>query len=232
MGPIGRTRREAHENKCRFKFSNVIHYIIWLSHRSTNGTPIKPGLDRRAILWVRLGVPDFTFICPNCKEKRNLLTEISPKTVECIHCYKKRYRERYNLVRDDPDYKKKRAAIRLKYNTINREMVRSKIKEYNRKFGREARLRKKYKITLEDYNRILKSQDGKCAICNQLPKDGKKLHVDHDHISNKMRQLLCNDCNAVLGFAQDSTDVLMRAIDYLIKHNGMIEKFEEEFSPG
>ena len=43
--------------------------------------------------------------------------------------------------------------------------------------------------------------------------------VDHDHTTNVVRQLLCKDCNIVLGIVEDSPDWLQNLIDYLDKHN-------------
>jgi hypothetical protein len=52
--------------------------------------------------------------------------------------------------------------------------------------AREARLRRKYGIGIEDYERRLKQQGGVCGICKKPPKT-TRLHVDHDHRGNKIR---------------------------------------------
>lgn len=60
-------------------------------------------------------------------------------------------------------------------------------------------------ITVEDYDRMFVEQSGKCAICGSCD-PGPKTHfaVDHDHITNKIRGLLCHHCNIALGMMNDS----------------------------
>jgi hypothetical protein len=76
-------------------------------------------------------------------------------------------------------------------------------------------IRRKYKITREEFDIKLAAQDGKCAIC-QIILD--KPHFDHNHTTGKNRDLLCRFCNLVLGNAHDSIQVLKNAVEYLIKH--------------
>jgi hypothetical protein len=70
-----------------------------------------------------------------------------------------------------------------------------------------------YGITIEEYNRLFKLQNGKCAICNVTQE--KSLDVDHCHKSNKVRGLLCRKCNLGIGFMQDSPDICKKASEYL-----------------
>lgn len=83
-------------------------------------------------------------------------------------------------------------------------------------YNRNYKFKKRYGINLFEYNNLLASQDFKCAICgiNHM-KDGKKLHVDHDHGTNKVRGLLCGGCNRAIGILLDSTELLFKAIHYL-----------------
>ncbi len=60
---------------------------------------------------------------------------------------------------------------------------------------RAQRLQKKYGITVEQFDRMMKRQDGRCAICGREPKPGKRLAVDHDHKTHRVRGLLCFTCN-------------------------------------
>ena len=65
--------------------------------------------------------------------------------------------------------------------------------------GRINFLKRKYGISIDYYNKILKEQNYKCAICGKLQVDCKKaLSVDHSHKTNYIRGLLCNYCNALL----------------------------------
>lgn len=75
-----------------------------------------------------------------------------------------------------------------------------------------------YGINLSDYNKLLQEQNNSCAICGCLCSSGKRLAVDHDHATGKVRGLLCGNCNLALGKFQDSISLLNTAIGYLTKH--------------
>ena len=83
---------------------------------------------------------------------------------------------------------------------------------------RRRKLRKKYGITLEDYDQMLKNQDYKCKICGTTETRNKSteyLVVDHCHKSKKVRGLLCDYCNVGLGRFEDNTERMQKAIEYL-----------------
>lgn len=79
-------------------------------------------------------------------------------------------------------------------------------------------LNKKYKITLQEYEEFFKKQNGLCAIC-ETNIFKKKLAVDHCHLTGKNRGLLCLRCNIGLGYFKDNKDILLKAVEYLNKHN-------------
>lgn len=76
-------------------------------------------------------------------------------------------------------------------------------------------VRRKYKYGMEPgtFDRMLQAQVGLCAICQR--EFGENLFVDHNHETNSIRGLLCNECNKGLGCFGDSVSRLQRAIDYL-----------------
>lgn len=85
---------------------------------------------------------------------------------------------------------------------------------------------KTYGITEIDYANMLYSQGMACAICGDTempidPRTGNKydLAVDHDHVTGKVRELLCPACNNGLGCFKDSPIRLHSAISYLEKHS-------------
>ncbi len=84
-------------------------------------------------------------------------------------------------------------------------------KTYN--IEREGKLRRRYGITVDDYERMFYDQGGVCAIC-ETPK-AETLSVDHCHTTLKVRGLLCNQCNRGMGLLGDDVDNLARAIAYL-----------------
>ena len=79
---------------------------------------------------------------------------------------------------------------------------------------RNSRLKYRYGITLDEYNEMLKNQNGVCAICKLSEKD-KNLAVDHDHITGQVRGLLCRDCNESIGKFKHSFEILRNAASYL-----------------
>jgi hypothetical protein len=74
-------------------------------------------------------------------------------------------------------------------------------------YFRRQKLRKLYGISLEDYDALLEQQGGVCAICKQpearqLQGRPAPLVVDHDHVTGKVRGLLCHSCNTPLAFVE------------------------------
>ena len=72
------------------------------------------------------------------------------------------------------------------------------------------------KITPAEYKSLLAKQGGVCAICQRRPKT-IKLAVDHDHLTGKVRGLLCGNCNTSLGKLGDTEETLAVACRYLRK---------------
>jgi hypothetical protein len=93
---------------------------------------------------------------------------------------------------------------------------------YDYKTDKNHKLKKAYGITLDEYNKLLSKQKNKCSIC-QIDNNGKYRNkarafaVDHCHNTNKIRGLLCSDCNIALGLLKDNTKYLQSAINYLNK---------------
>lgn len=80
--------------------------------------------------------------------------------------------------------------------------------------NRQAQLKMKYGITLEDYDDMLDEQGGVCAICGNPP-TGRRLAVDHNHEIGVFRGLLCNNCNRGIGHLKEDIKILKQAIKYL-----------------
>lgn len=84
-------------------------------------------------------------------------------------------------------------------------------------------IKNRYNLSEEELILLVEKQDCKCAICNKelnitrSPKEGKSadLCVDHCHDTNKVRGLLCRDCNFALGLFRDNINNLTNAIKYL-----------------
>ncbi len=92
------------------------------------------------------------------------------------------------------------------------------MKDWNKNNPEKAhasKIKRKYGITLDQYNKLVLLQYNKCAICKN--ETNKKLSVDHCHKTLKIRGLLCVKCNRGIGFFDDSITLLQSAINYLIQ---------------
>lgn len=89
------------------------------------------------------------------------------------------------------------------------------------RLNRTLHLRHKYGLTIEDQWRILAEQDGRCATCPKLlTVFGTGLDdacIDHNHITKRIRGVLCGACNRALGFLNDSISTARSLIIYLEK---------------
>lgn len=99
-----------------------------------------------------------------------------------------------------------------------RECASKRSKEYNATGKWHGRhLERTYGISKAEYESILASQGGCCAIC-KIPPTNRRFHVDHDHDTNVVRGILCNGCNTALGGMRDNPAILRAGADYLEKH--------------
>jgi len=81
---------------------------------------------------------------------------------------------------------------------------------------KDAKLKKWYGISLDDYNRMWSEQGGRCFICGRHETEFQRpLCVDHSHSTGKVRKLLCGNCNRALGLVYDNVDILQTMIKYL-----------------
>lgn len=84
--------------------------------------------------------------------------------------------------------------------------------------ARRSSLKRKFGISLEDYDNMLETQGFRCAICRVHHTEiSRNLAVDHDHVTGHVRGLLCVECNRGLGAFKDSETFMFKAINYLRK---------------
>lgn len=82
-------------------------------------------------------------------------------------------------------------------------------------------LKANYGITPEQYDEMLAYQQGRCAVCggtDPFAKHHNLFAVDHDHITGKVRGLLCAKCNTGIGQLRDDPDLLIAAAAYVRRH--------------
>lgn len=84
------------------------------------------------------------------------------------------------------------------------------------KYTRETHIKRKYGLDIDTYNQMLKDQNNQCKICSyEFGKKAGDTYVDHNHLTGKVRGLLCQHCNSGLGYFRDNQDNLNKAIQYL-----------------
>lgn len=139
--------------------------------------------------------------------------------------YDKDQRRRYNLENQDrlrawrQQYWKKNKDIlnqkRREKNRLIPDAEKKRLNKLNKDKIRNHKLKYKYGISIEDERRMLAVQGNACAIC----KNGDaRLVVDHCHATGKIRGMLCERCNHVIGHAKENTQTLENAIRYLKTH--------------
>ncbi len=157
------------------------------------------------------------------------------KHLKCSYCKKllpqnKFSINRANTFRGGISYaclvcERKHRKIYLEKNPHIREKMNARKREYyatpeSRRKQRGHYYKKRYGITLEKYGQMLKEQGGVCAICGERSnhKTQAHFHVDHDHVTGRVRGLLCIRCNTVIGNSREQTKILENAIKYLYRH--------------
>ena len=101
------------------------------------------------------------------------------------------------------------------YKSEGRKWLASYCKQCVRLRTRKSDLKKRYGLSVEDFEDMLEKQGNKCGICDQVLEGGRRTHIDHCHASGKIRKLLCPNCNTGIGKFKDDLGLLKKAIKYL-----------------
>jgi len=129
-----------------------------------------------------------TKVCSKCKERKSLSDFYKDKNMKdglSFHC----------------------KNCRLLYYRKNKQRINKKTKEYKDQHPRKLlgyRLKSTYNMTVDEYDKLLEEQNKVCAICGKKKTSknrygAHRLGVDHNHITNKNRGLLCTHCNTAIG---------------------------------
>lgn len=102
-----------------------------------------------------------------------------------------------------------------KWREKNRDQYNATMRAYNKQNYGRLRLQR-YKLTEAEYSKMLHDQKGLCAMCSSPPPAGKKLVIDHEHKTGKVRGLLCYGCNRIL-HVFDTEEKLKAAYAFLKK---------------
>jgi hypothetical protein len=89
-------------------------------------------------------------------------------------------------------------------------------------YERQRTLRS-YGLTEADWDAFIKRQKNRCAVCRTDTPGGRgeRWHIDHDHVTNQVRGLLCGKCNSAIGLLQDDPEIIRAAARYVTKHRQM-----------
>lgn len=142
--------------------------------------------------------------CRNCKEEK-VITEfyndkyaVDGKEGRCKMCC-------------DLKTLKWRKNSRAHYNKTARIW-----RKNNPSSNRGYHLKKKFNLSINQYDHMFSQQKGCCHLCGKHQNDCKRrLAVDHDHKTGKIRSLLCSNCNKGLGNFGERVEVLVKAVQYL-----------------
>ncbi len=158
-------------------------------------------------------------VCSKCKNEKELSSDNFCKdkydksgfTYQCKICRNEKFKQ---YRRDNPD----------KIKLSNEKSTGKRKAFYDSELGivssRKAHLKRMYNITLNQYEEMLKKQEGRCMICGgtEMNYKNKVLCVDHNHITGQVRGLLCGLCNSGLGKFKEDKQLLNNAIKYIEKY--------------
>jgi hypothetical protein len=135
-----------------------------------------------------------TKTCSTCKEEKLLSSfykrsEYNGYRSDCKDCIRIKAAERWA---SNPGFKKRGIARQRRWQ--------------RQKF---------YNLSLEQELNLLNLQNSSCAICNKHFETDADYHVDHCHVTNKVRGLLCPGCNKGLGLFKDNSEALKQAALYV-----------------
>lgn len=184
-----------------------------------------------AQFWRRSSAGGIDAYCTDCRKERNRQWREKRKTGEtkpekcpyriiCKSCKKLRNRTSFHNKIDGKygkDYYCKKCRYKKEKESVKRTSRQNSTK--NRFLNWKCSIKLLYKLTPEEYFEVLKKQGGGCGICasqvNILNPKKMFLAIDHCHKTGKIRGILCDRCNMLIGSVKDSTAILEKSIEYL-----------------
>lgn len=168
-------------------------------------------------------------ICGKCKKEYpidNFNKDKNTKTGYSSYCKKCKSRSDKSYIEKNPHAREANKVRSKKWKNENPERYKQIVKKWKsenkdrvKELDKKSHLWNTYKLTINDFEKMYKSQDGKCAIC----KNSGKLWVDHDHdccpetrgCEKCVRGLLCPSCNTLVGYIETRGHLIEDAIEYI-----------------
>lgn len=142
---------------------------------------------------------------------------------------------------NDSDLKKASLIVKCSPSTVNSSLYKLKdigaIKIIRKKISRKRTIheelspddkgynyftvvKSKYGLGKQEIEKLWEKQGKKCPICGKSEENsGRRFHIDHCHVTGKIRGLLCSKCNMGIGIFDESIIRMQVAIVYLLQHS-------------
>lgn len=160
----------------------------------------------------------------------------------CVVCAKHFVRNTSGKVCGDECRTKHEQSRYLAYYRTNKERILARVREYSSRPEAKARAKAKkdakrltpkgratmrewflkghYGLTNQTWGVMFGQQEGLCAICCEVIDSSRHTHVDHCHKTRRVRGLLCNRCNLMVGHGRDNPAILRSGAHYVEFHGG------------
>lgn len=163
---------------------------------------------------------DRLYRAKNVEKRRQYLRRYNAENADKLRQYREENRERIN------SRKRAKYANDQAYRSISLAKNRNRraVNHIGSRYQFGFNLKRNYGLSVEEFAWMWHRAEGKCEICKKrLTLDRRGYAVDHDHVTGRIRGLLCNTHNRALGFLDDSTEAAQSLIDYLEKHKGTVK---------
>jgi len=134
--------------------------------------------------------------------------------------------------KETPTQREARRIRQRAYHKAWRELNQVKLREYNEAYWAKSKdqrkhstraytIRTKFGLSMQEYDELREGQGCRCKICGtdkaRVRHHDYAWYVDHDHVTGKVRGLLCHNCNIAMGLLKENIETLQSTITYLGK---------------
>jgi hypothetical protein len=134
----------------------------------------------------------------------------------CKNCYDKQLKTK------DLNYRQRQLDNSRKYAIEHADQIREYgkkrrllHKDRDRITGFKSMIKRTYGLSIDEYNEIVSKSNNTCYICGRKSYSDRRLHLDHDHKTGKVRGILCARCNWYLATIEKNPGILDKIKLYL-----------------